>query len=71
MSILDLKPSAVPVELRVKIAHVMRKRNLSWRNAILSLALEVVSPLACCHAPCDSCARKVVSPAVRTAKARS
>ena len=71
MSIVDLKPSAVPAELRAKITRVMRERNLSWRNAILSLALEVVSPSPCKHVVHTSCAPKVVSPARRTAKARS
>lgn len=44
MSIIDLKPSDVPVELRVKIERVMKKDRLSWRDAILFLAQKVVSP---------------------------
>ena len=44
MSIVDLKPTSVPAELRVKIERVMREKNLSWRDAILFLAQKVVSP---------------------------
>ena len=44
MSITDIKPRSVPVELRVKIEQVMRRRSLSWRDTILFLAREVVSP---------------------------
>ena len=44
MSLTDLKPSDVPVELRVKIERVMQKERLSWRAAILFLAQKVVSP---------------------------
>lgn len=44
MSIADIKPTSVPAELRVKIEHVMRERSLSWRDAVLFLAKEVVSP---------------------------
>lgn len=46
MSIVDLKPADVPAELRVKIERVMQQRRLSWRDAVLLLAREVVSPLA-------------------------
>ena len=49
MSITDLKPRDVPVELRVKIEHVMKKDRLSWRAAILSLAQKVVSPSKAIH----------------------
>ncbi len=44
MSIVDVKPEDLPAELRVKIEHVMRERNLTWSAAVLSLAREVVSP---------------------------
>ena len=44
MSLIDLKPSAVPIELRVKIERVMKSENLTWREALLFLAREVVSP---------------------------
>ena len=44
MSIAEIKPSALPIELRVKIEHVMAERKLSWRDTVLSLAREVVSP---------------------------
>ena len=44
MSIVDVKPEDLPVELRVKIEHVMRERNLAWSAAVISLAREVVSP---------------------------
>ena len=44
MRIADMKPEDLPVELRVKIEHVMRERNLTWNAAVLSLAREVVSP---------------------------
>lgn len=44
MSIVDLKPRDVPAELRVKIENVMRRKKLSWRNAVAFLASEVVSP---------------------------
>ena len=44
MSIIDIKPTSIPAELRVKIEHVMKERNLSWRDAIVFLAREMVSP---------------------------
>lgn len=44
MSIADLKPHSVPAELRMKIKRVMAARRLSWRDAVISLAREVVSP---------------------------
>jgi len=45
MSLVDLKPSALPAELRVKIEHVMNEKKLSWRETLLFLARKVVSPL--------------------------
>ena len=44
MSIADLMPSNVPAELRVKVGHVMQRKRLSWRDAVLFLARKVVSP---------------------------
>ena len=44
MSITTIRPSDVPPDLRVKIEHVMATRHLSWRDAVVSLAREVVSP---------------------------
>jgi len=44
MSIADIKPRSVPIDLRVKIEKVMQRLSLSWRQAILFLAAEVVSP---------------------------
>ena len=44
MSIVDIRPSQVPVELRVKIEKVMMRRNLDWKEALLFLARKVVSP---------------------------
>ena len=44
MSIIDIKPSDMPIELKVKIEHIMSERNLSWREAIISLALKVIPP---------------------------
>ena len=46
MMIADLMPSDVPPELRVKIEKVMQRERFSWRDAVLSLAREVVSPSA-------------------------
>ena len=44
MSISTIRPCDVPPELRIKIEHVMAVRRLSWRDAVISLAQEVVSP---------------------------
>jgi len=44
MSICNIRPSDCPVELRVKIERVMDMKKLSWNEAILFLAREVVSP---------------------------
>ena len=44
MSISDLKPKDVPAELRVKIERVMSQKKIAWRDAVLFLAREVVSP---------------------------
>lgn len=44
MSIANIRPSDCPAELRVKIEKVMRRRKLTWRDAVLFLAREVVSP---------------------------
>lgn len=46
MSVADLKPSDIPPELRVKIEIVMQRERLSWREAVIFLAREVVSPSA-------------------------
>jgi len=45
MSISNLRPEDCPVELRVKIERVMAKKNFSWREALVFLAREVVSPI--------------------------
>ncbi len=44
MSIVDIKPDEVPVELRVRIEKVMARQKLNWHDAILFLARKVVSP---------------------------
>ena len=44
MSIQNIRPSDCPVELRVKIEKVMDREKLTWREAVLFLAREVVSP---------------------------
>lgn len=62
MSITDLRPRDVPVELRVKIEHVMKKERLSWRAAILSLTQKVVSPSEATRAGQNFFAHRVVSP---------
>ena len=49
MSITDIKPTSVPAELRVKIERVMQERNLSWRDTLVFLAREVVSPRKVSH----------------------
>ena len=45
MSIVDLERNSVPVDLRVKIEHVMHDENLSWKDALVFLASKVVSPI--------------------------
>jgi len=44
MSITNIRPEDCPVELRVRIERVMLKKKMSWREAVLFLALKVVSP---------------------------
>jgi len=44
MSIANIRPSDCPAELRVKIEKVMKREKLGWRDAVLFLAREVVSP---------------------------
>ena len=44
MSIVDIRPVEVPVELRVKIEKIMKRRKLNWKEALLFLARKVVSP---------------------------
>lgn len=44
MSIVDIKRNSLPVDLRVKIEHVMGELNLSWKEALVFLASKVVSP---------------------------
>lgn len=44
MSIQNIRPSDCPVELRVKIEKVMEREKLTWREAVVFLAREVVSP---------------------------
>lgn len=44
MSIQNIRPSDCPVELRVKIEKVMEREKLTWREAVIFLAREVVSP---------------------------
>ena len=54
MHIENLKPDAMPAELRVKIEHVMQEKNLTWKAAILFLAREVVPPESGDNADKDS-----------------
>lgn len=44
MSIADIRPKDVPAELRVKIERVMSQKKIAWREAVIFLANEVVSP---------------------------
>lgn len=44
MSIANIRPSDCPVELRVRIEHIMSAKKISWRDAVLFLAREAVSP---------------------------
>ena len=44
MSLADLQPSDVPVELRVKIEHVMQQERMTWNEAVIFLARKVVPP---------------------------
>lgn len=44
MSIANIRPSDCPAELRVKIEKIMAREKLAWREAIIFLAREVVSP---------------------------
>lgn len=44
MSIVDLERNSVPIDLRVKIEHVMHDENLSWKDTLVFLASKVVSP---------------------------
>lgn len=44
MSIIDIKRNSLPVDLRMKIEHVMKEKNLSWKSALFFLASKVVSP---------------------------
>lgn len=46
MSISNIRPSDCPVELRTKIERVMSMKKISWRDAVVFLAREVVSPKA-------------------------
>lgn len=45
MSIVDLESNSIPIDLRVKIEHVMHDENLSWKDALVFLASKVVSPI--------------------------
>ncbi|MBQ1428561.1 MAG: hypothetical protein IIZ06_02745 [Kiritimatiellae bacterium] len=44
MSIANIRPSDCPVELRVKIEKVARRKKMTWRDAVIFLARGVVSP---------------------------
>lgn len=44
MSICNIRPTDCPVELRFKIERVMATKKMTWRDAVLFLAREVVSP---------------------------
>lgn len=44
MSIVDIKPSELPIDLRVKVESVMKRERLAWRDTLLFLARKVVSP---------------------------
>lgn len=44
MSIANIRPADCPAELRLKIEKVMKRENLTWRDAVIFLAREVVSP---------------------------
>lgn len=65
MSIIELKRNSVPIDLRVKIEHIMRDENLSWKETTVfwpqrwfhPLAKEILVGLFLCQ--------KVVSPIVR------
>ena len=46
MSITSLTPSDVSPELRMRIEKIMRRQNMTWREAVIFLARKVVSPEA-------------------------
>lgn len=62
MSILELKRNSVPIDLRVKIEHVMHDENLSWKETLIFLAMKVVSPIGDRNSDGEFFTRKVVSP---------
>lgn len=62
MSIIELERNSVPVDLRVKIEHVMRDENLSWKEALVFLTQKVVSPIGGRNTDKILFARRVVSP---------
>ena len=65
MSIVELTPSALPIDLRFKVERVMRERRLTWEQTLLFLARKVVSPVRASgergSTPSSFC-REVVSP---------
>ena len=67
MSIADIKPEELPIDLRVKIEHVMADKKLPWRDTLVFLAREVVSPSAPKSRRHVFLAREVVSPRRRKA----
>ena len=71
MSIVDIKPSDLTPELRIKVEHVSRLKKLSWKDTLIFLASEVVSPMRR-NSPSrrDSSRPKVVSPSYAAAPAR-
>lgn len=44
MSLADIRPEDVPPDLRARIEIVMRRRRLSWAEAVVFLAEKVVAP---------------------------
>lgn len=65
MSIVDLERNSIPIDLRVKIEHVMHDENLSWKDALVFLASKVVSPIGASRTRRAFFGREVVSPILR------
>lgn len=62
MSIVDLERNSIPIDLRVKIEHVMHDENLSWKDALVFLASKVVSSIGALRNRSVFFGREVVSP---------
>lgn len=55
MSIAEITPESLPIELRVKVEHVMHEKRMTWDEVLVFLFSEVVSPLGLkAHHSCDT-----------------